>query len=113
MLGETIRVLTVADGAGREHYASTLFRQAEAQTGQCTSRSTIYAAAIAAAMMVHQFTRWLRDLPIEVDTTMDLLASEWTATSTDPHGSLHGVGSANAFSSNPAAQGDAWEHVKS
>jgi molybdopterin-synthase adenylyltransferase len=63
MLGETIRVLCVADGVGREHYSSTLFRPSEAQAGRCTSRSTIYASAIAAGLLVHQSTRWLRGLP--------------------------------------------------
>jgi molybdopterin-synthase adenylyltransferase len=113
MLGETIRVLCVADGVGRKHYSSTLFRQSEAQAGRCTSRSVSYASAIAAGLMVHQFTRWLRGLPIDVDMTMDLLASEWTATSTGPHGTSLGVESANAFSPNPLAQGNAWEHVRS
>jgi hypothetical protein len=80
MLGETIRVLSAADATGRQHYATTLFSQSEAQTGQCTSRSTIYAASIAAGLMLHQFSRWLRALPIDLDTTMDLLASDWTAT---------------------------------
>ncbi len=80
MLGETIRVLCAADQAGREHYGSTLFAQSEAQTGQCTSRSTIYAAGIAAGLIVHQFSRWLRDLQIDVDTTVDLLAGDWAAT---------------------------------
>jgi len=113
MLGETIRVLCAADGVGREHYASTLFLQSEAQAGRCTSRSTIYASAIAAGLMVHQFTLWLRDLPIDGDTTIDLLAGEWAATSTDSHGSSHGVGSASAFSPNSPTQGNGWEHVKS
>ncbi len=76
MLGETIRVLCAADQAGREHYGSTLFAQSEAQAGQCTSRSTIYAASIAAGLVCHQFTRWLRELPLDVDTTLDLLAGD-------------------------------------
>ncbi len=49
---------------------------AEAQQGSCTSRSTIYAASIAAGLMVHQFTRWLRDLPVDRDFSLNLLASE-------------------------------------
>jgi len=79
MLGETIRVLSAANATGRRHYATTLFAQSEAQTGQCTSRSTIYAAGIAAGLMLHQFSRWLRDLPLDFDTTLDLLAGDWTA----------------------------------
>ncbi len=79
MLAETIRVLAATDQAGRAHYAGTLFPQEEAQPGSCTSRSTIYAAALAAGLLVHQFTRWLRGIPVEYDTTLNLLAGEWTA----------------------------------
>jgi sulfur carrier protein ThiS adenylyltransferase len=76
MLGEVIRVLTVASSQDWAHYDSTLFPEAEAQVGRCTAQSTIYAASIAAGFMVHQFTRWLRGLPVEPDTTLNLLASE-------------------------------------
>ncbi len=76
MLGEVMRILVVADRAGRQHYPSTLFAAVEAQQGNCTSRSTIYAAGIAAGLMVHQFTRWLRDLPVDRDLSVNLLATE-------------------------------------
>jgi sulfur carrier protein ThiS adenylyltransferase len=76
MLGEVIRVLAAADSADWAHYASTLFPEAEAQVGRCTAQSTIYAASIAAGLMVHQFTRWLRGLPVEPDATLNLLAGE-------------------------------------
>ncbi|NLF70562.1 MAG: ThiF family adenylyltransferase [Candidatus Anammoximicrobium sp.] len=78
MLGETIRVLAVADASGRNRYPATLFAQSEAQQGRCTSRSTIYAAGIAAGLMLHQLARWLRDLPVDFDTTFNLLAGEYT-----------------------------------
>jgi len=78
MLGEIIRVLVASDEAGCRRYCDTLFPQADAQRGSCTSRSTIYAASIAAGVMVHQFTRWLRDIPVDCDTTLNLLAGEWT-----------------------------------
>jgi len=77
MLGEVIRVLAVSNIAEREHYESTLFGQSEAQQGNCTSRSTIYAASIAAGLMAHQLTRWLRGLPIDRDVALNLLAGEW------------------------------------
>ena len=77
MLSEVIRILTVADDQGRDYYPTTLFSQTEAQVGRCTSRSTIYAASIAAGLMVHQFTRWLRGIPIDRDTSLNLLAGEW------------------------------------
>lgn len=76
MLGETVRVL-VAGEQGRKHYGTTLFPQAEAQAGRCTSRSTIYAASLAAALLVHQFTRYLRRLPLDVDASFNLLAGEY------------------------------------
>ena len=78
MLGEVIRVLTVADDVGRDHYPSTLFRQSEAQLGRCAARSTIYAANIAAGFMLHQFARWLRRQPVDPDVSLNLLASELT-----------------------------------
>jgi sulfur carrier protein ThiS adenylyltransferase len=77
MLGEVLRVLTATDAQSRQYYGTTLFRQAEAHVGSCTSRSTIYAAGIAAGLMVHQFTRWLRRLPIDRDVSLNLLAGEW------------------------------------
>jgi sulfur carrier protein ThiS adenylyltransferase len=76
MLGEVVRVLAAADEPGRRHYESTLFRQAEAQPGRCTAQGTIYAAGLCAALMVHQFARWLRNLPLDRDLSLNLLASE-------------------------------------
>jgi hypothetical protein len=80
MLGEVIRVLAASDATGFTRYADTLFPQADAQRGNCTSRSTIYTASIAAGIMVHQFTRWLRGIPVDFDTTLNLLAGEWAVT---------------------------------
>ncbi|MBI1313069.1 ThiF family adenylyltransferase [bacterium] len=78
MLGETIRILSVADDQGRSHFPTSLFQQSEAQTGRCTARSTIYSANIAAGLMLHQFARWLRGQPIDPDVSLNLLASELT-----------------------------------
>lgn len=80
MLGETIRVLAATTSSSCDHYASTLFAQSDAQAGPCTSRSTIYTASIAAGLMVHQFTRWLRNQPIDQECTLNLLASELSTT---------------------------------
>ncbi len=76
MLGEVMRILTVASEQGRNRYPSSLFAAAEAITGTCTSRGTIYTAAIAAGLMTHQLTRWLRGLPVDHDMMLNLLASE-------------------------------------
>lgn len=86
MLGEVIRVLSVAGDAGREYYPSTLFAQAEAMSGACTARGVIYTAAIAAGLMTGQFTRWLRGLPVDCDLSLNLLASELTVA--EPVGSV-------------------------
>lgn len=77
MLGEIVRVLAASVEQGRKHYTTTLFPQAEAQAGRCTSRSTIYAAALAAALLVHQYVRYLRGLSLDVDATFNLLAGEY------------------------------------
>lgn len=76
MRGEVLRVLTASDESSREQYRESLFSQEEAQTGACTSRSTIYAASIAAGLMVSQFVRWLRGAPTDNDLSLNLLASE-------------------------------------
>ena len=79
MLGEVLRVLTASLDQCRQQYSASLFPQSQAQSGSCTSRSTIYAASIAAGLMVHQFTRWLRDLPLDSDLTFNLFSSELVA----------------------------------
>ncbi len=78
MLAEVIRVLAAADMESRRHYPTTLFRQSEAQTGRCTAHGAIYTAGIAAGLMTHQFTRWLREISVDSDTTLNLLAGELT-----------------------------------
>ena len=79
MLGEVMRILFVAESSDRDHYASTLFDQTEAEPGRCTARSTIYTANISAGLMLHQFARWLRGQPVDRDLTLNLLASEFSA----------------------------------
>jgi len=64
MRGEVIRVLVAADDGADGTTPNALFPQAEARTGTCTSRSTVYAASIAAGMMAHQLARWLRGVPM-------------------------------------------------
>ena len=76
MLGEVMRILTVTDSSDRDHYATTLFDQTEAEPGRCTARSTIYTGNVAAGLMLHLFARWLRSQPVDRDLTLNLLASE-------------------------------------
>jgi len=84
MSAEVLRVLTVCDSASRQHYPTTLFRTEEAFAGPCTAKTTIYCANIAAGLMVAQFTKHLRQLPIEPDLQLNLLASELSVTEACP-----------------------------
>jgi hypothetical protein len=79
MVGEIMRVLVACDHAGRDYYETTLFQQSEAHRGHCTSQSTLYSASIAAGLMVHQLTRWLRGIEVVRDMMLNLLASELAA----------------------------------
>jgi molybdopterin-synthase adenylyltransferase len=76
MSAETLRVLIAADPPSRKHYPATLFAASEAFTGACTAKTTIFCANIAAGLMLAQFARWLRGLPLDADTSLNLLAGE-------------------------------------
>jgi len=78
MTAEVIRILTACDTAGQQHCPTTLFTPEEAFAGSCTSKMTVLAASIAAGLMISQFSRWLRRLPVEKDQTLNLLAGELT-----------------------------------
>ena len=76
MLGEIMRVLVVADGVYADHYEQQFFAEAEAEQGRCTARGTIYTAGVAAGLMLHQFTRWLRNMPVDRDFMLNLMSGE-------------------------------------
>ena len=76
MSAEVLRILTACDVQSRKHYPTTLFRADEAFVGSCTAKTTIYCANIAAGLMLAQFTKYLRQLPVDADIQLNLLASE-------------------------------------
>ena len=76
MSAEVLRVLTACDAASRKHYPTTLFAAAEAYVGPCTAKTTIYCANVAAGLMLAQFAKYLRGLPVDPDISLNLLASE-------------------------------------
>ncbi len=78
MSAEALRILTATDAASRRHYPSTLFAAERAYAGACTAKSTIFCANIAAGLMVAQFAKFLRGLPIEPDLQLNVLSSELT-----------------------------------
>jgi sulfur carrier protein ThiS adenylyltransferase len=78
MSAEILRVLTACDAATRKHYPTTLFAAGEAYAGACTAKTTIFCANIAAGIMVSQFAKYLRHLPVDADVQLNLLSSELT-----------------------------------
>jgi len=76
MAAEVLRVLVASDAASRKHYPTTLFAAEEAYAGSCTAKTTIYCANVAAGLMLAQFTKWLRRLPVDPDLSLNLLACE-------------------------------------
>ena len=76
MSAEVLRVITACDAKSRKHYPTTLFAAEEAYAGTCTAKTTIYCANIAAGLMLAQLTKYLRQLPIDYDIQLNLLASE-------------------------------------
>jgi len=78
MSAEVLRVLVACDSASRKHYPTTLFAAEEAFQGSCTAKTTIYSANVAAGLMLAQFAKWLRRLPVDPDLSLNLLACELT-----------------------------------
>ena len=76
MSEEIVRVLASDQPGVDRHYVTTLFSDSEAYAGSCTAKSTVYAAGIAAGLMLCQFTRWLRGLPVDPDVLVNLLSME-------------------------------------
>lgn len=78
MSAEVVRALAVDGSSQGDAYLQTCFEPDQAFTGACTAKSTIYTANIAAGLLVTQFTRWLRRLPIDRDVQLNLLSMELT-----------------------------------
>ena len=77
MASEYVRTVTVDDGDYQRYYDS-LVTDAEAVQGRCTTESTMFAASLAASLMVHEFTRFLRGVPTNKDRRMSLPEGTWT-----------------------------------
>jgi len=71
-----LRVITACDFESRKRYPSTLFHAEEAFEGPRTAKTTIYYANIVAGLMVAQFAKYLRQLPVDADIRLNVLASE-------------------------------------
>ncbi len=78
MAAESLRVLTVYNPESSVHYPTTLFSQEEAFQGRCTAKTTIYCANVISGIMVAQFAKYLRDVPVEADMSYNLTTNELT-----------------------------------
>ncbi len=76
MSAEVLRILAIDRPALNTSYASTLFDSDQAFVGSCTAKSTIYTASIAAGLLIGQFAKWLRRLPVDPDLCLNLLSME-------------------------------------
>ncbi len=79
MSAEFLRVLSVFDNVSFKYYQTQLFPSSEAHQGSCTAKSTIYCSNVAAGIMVSQFAKWLRKLPIDSSINLNLLTNEMEA----------------------------------
>ncbi len=79
MNGEVVRVLAAQPAIDSGAYSKSLFQASEAYVGACAARSTIYAASIAAGLMVSQFARFLRGHSLFADQVLNLMAGELSA----------------------------------
>ena len=76
--GDVLRVLAACNQPSREHYGTTLVGTPNGVSNSCATNGSLAAAAMAASLMVHQFTRWAHCAAIDADTVINLAASEWT-----------------------------------
>lgn len=77
MSAEFLRVLSpIKFSENQKYYEGTLFSSEEAYQGSCTAKSTVYCASLAACLMVGQFTKFLRDIPLENEIQYNILTSE-------------------------------------
>ena len=67
MSAEVVRILAATERRSRGYYPASLFATEEAYTGSCTAKTTIYCANIAAGLMIAQFAKYLRNLPVDCD----------------------------------------------
>lgn len=78
MSAEVVRIFVACNALGRAHYPTTLFAPQDAFVGSCTAKSTVFAANIAAGLLVSALSQFLRGIPPDPEFTLNLLAGELT-----------------------------------
>jgi molybdopterin/thiamine biosynthesis adenylyltransferase len=84
MGAHSLRVITANSIPTYAAYEATLFPDAEALQEPCTTRSTCYAAYVAAGIAVSSMVQALRSFPVPPDVTFNLLSYDSYLTTPTP-----------------------------
>lgn len=78
MAGPNIRILNArpSDQEEVEKYNKTLFSDAQAHSGSCTAKSTIFCSNIASGLMVSEYVKYLQKTPIDNDFKLSLSTND-------------------------------------
>jgi len=74
--GEALRVLVASDDVSKRRYAAALTEKSSKRRRKALP-TLICTAGLAASLVVHQFTRYLRGLAVDEDVTFDPLAGRY------------------------------------
>ena len=77
MAAEALRVVTAYDDESNKYYKETLFSEEDAMEAPCTAKSTIYCANICAGLMITQYAKWMRNIPIDRDMLINLVTNDF------------------------------------
>jgi sulfur carrier protein ThiS adenylyltransferase len=83
MGSETARVLAVSSTSGVDYYPRTLFEARDGLQQSCTSKTTIYCANLAAAMIMGQFSKFLRGMMVDRDILYNIFTADMMHDSED------------------------------
>lgn len=73
---EALKILTVSNPESEQHSQNILFSQRENHEIPCTAKTTFYCASIAAGIMISQFAKYLRHIPVDKDIQLNILTME-------------------------------------
>jgi len=79
MSAEFARIFSISDLESKQYYQNQFFTQEEAFRGTCTNKTTLYMAYVASGIAIAQFTKWLREIPLDKEICVNLLSNEFRA----------------------------------
>lgn len=75
MAAEACNIITYQQSDNFD-YSTTLFSEAEAYQAPCTQKSTFYCASIASGLMIGNYAKFLRNMIIEQNFSLNIFATE-------------------------------------